>query len=189
MEQEIQVIEAELAHLATEEPGITLLLSITGVGLIGAATIWGAIGDATRFKSPKQVSRYAGLDASVFQSGEQDYRGRISRNGNGQLRTVLVEAAQVIARHDVGALGAFYRRKAQQIGKGKAIVALARKLLVVAWRMLYTGEPYRALKAPVLRRKHNVIAKLSASRRDWNAVLQAVLLPAPKTRKRTRYAA
>ena len=43
-------------------------------------------------------------------------------------------------------LGQFYARKAQEVGSHKAIIALARKLLIVAWRMLQTGEIYRSGK-------------------------------------------
>ena len=51
-------------------------------------------------------------------------------------------------------LGQFYARKAQEIGPRKAIIALARKLLIVAWRMLQTGEVYQAARTTTVTRKH-----------------------------------
>src|SRR5262249_49075957 len=75
-------------------------------------------------------------------------------------RTVLVEVALGAARRDTGALGHFYRRKRSQIGHKKAAIALARKLLIVAWRILLTGEPYRAIKPNAVARKHREIQRL-----------------------------
>ncbi len=53
----------------------------------------------------------------------------------------------------------FYARKAPEIGPRKAIIALARKLLIVAWRMLLTGEVYRAARATTVARKHREVQK------------------------------
>jgi hypothetical protein len=162
LELEITAVEAELAHRAAKGSPVPLLLTITGVGLITASAIWAIVGDPRRFTDPKQLTRYAGLDPSIVQSGETHYQGRISRNGNGLLRTLLVEAAHVLARHDTGPLGQFYRRKRQQIGHKKAIVALARKLLIVAWRMLLTGEVYRAAEPRRMARKQRELRSTAA---------------------------
>jgi len=64
-----------------------------------------------------------------------------------------VEAAHSGAEWESGPLGQFYARKAREIGPRKAIVALARKLLIVAWPMLLTGEGYRAARATTVARK------------------------------------
>lgn len=153
IDEEIEKVEAEIAAQAQEVPGIRLLLSLTGVGLVAAAAIWARIGDPVRFRTGKAVARYAGLDPSVHQSGEQDRRGRISKNGDALLRRILVQAAYQVARHDIGALGDFFRRKQKQIGTKRAIVALARKLLVVAWKILLTNTPYRSVRTERYREK------------------------------------
>jgi transposase len=103
------------------------------------------------------VTRYAGLDPSIVQSGEQYRQGRICKAGSLLLRTLLVKAAHSLARWDSGPLGHFYVRKAQEVGARKAIIALARKLLIMAWRMLLTGEVYRAARATVVARKQREI--------------------------------
>jgi len=59
-----------------------------------------------------------------------------------------------LARWDSGPLGQFYACKAHQVGPRKAMMALARKLLIVAWRMLLTGEVYRAATPTAVARKH-----------------------------------
>jgi transposase len=133
------------------------LSPITGVGLIAAAALWAVLGDPRRFTHPRQVTRYVGLDPSVTQSGETDQRGRISKNGSRLLRTLLIDAAPRAARQDTGLLGEYYAHKRAQIGAKKATAALARKPLLVAWRMLLTGEVYRAAKLPVVTRKHRAV--------------------------------
>lgn len=187
VEIEIQAIEAEIARQVADQPAVQLLLTITRVGLLTAATIWAYLGDPTRFRTAKQVTRYAGLDASVHQSGEQDHRGRISRNGSKLLRTAVVEAAHSVAGHDQGPLGAFYHRKQRQIGPHKAVVALARKLLIVAWRMLLTGQPYRAAKPQLVAQKQRRLTEAAQAVVDWDAVAKALwpdVLVGPHRRRR-----
>jgi hypothetical protein len=101
------------------------------------------------------VTRYAGLDPSIVQSGEQHRQGRISKTGSPFLRTL----PPIPWPSGTGPLGQFYARKAQEIGPRKAIIALARKLLIVAWRMLLTGEVYRAVRATTVARKHRELQK------------------------------
>lgn len=179
LEAQVEVLTAEIAWQVAEVPEVRLLLTITGVGLLTAATIWAKLGDPGRFRGPKQVARYAGLDPSVEQSGERDRRGRISRHGDRLLRRALIEAAWSVARHDEGELGQFFRRKAAKIGTRKAIVALARKLLIVAWRILRTGEPYRAQKPRTVQRKLWELRRWTQRGTDkeavWHRVLQATL--------------
>ncbi len=159
LDAEIQTLESEIATRAAATPAVPLLLTITNVGLIAATALWAILGDPHRFAHPKQLTRYVGLDPSIFQSGEQHRHGRISKNGSSLLRTVLVEAALGLARHDTGPLGQFYARKRAQIGHKKALIALARKLLIVAWRMLLTGEVYRAAKPRSVARKHRMLQR------------------------------
>jgi transposase len=161
LEAEIHAIESEIAVRVHPIPQVRQLLTITNVGMVGAATMWASLGDPQRFTHAKQVGRYAGLDPSFVQSGEELRRGRISKNGNTLLRTILVEVALGLARRDHGPLGHFYRRKKAQIGHKKAVIALARKLLIVAWRMLLTGEAYRAIKPAAVARKYRDLQRLT----------------------------
>lgn len=75
-------------------------------------------------------------------------RGHISKNGASDLRRVLVQASYQVGLRDSGALGKFFRRKAKQLGRKRAVIATARKLLIIAWRMLLTsqrnGSPVRS---------------------------------------------
>ena len=158
---ELGRIDAEIATRVADVPAVSLLLTITGVGIVTAAALWAILGTPERFPGPRQLTRYVGFDASIIQSGEHYRQGRISKNGSALLRTLLVEAANVLAHHDVGPLRQFYLRTKRRLGHQKAIVALARKLLIVAWRMLLTGEVYRAAKPKAIARKQRLLRKLT----------------------------
>ncbi|HHY34653.1 MAG TPA: IS110 family transposase, partial [Firmicutes bacterium] len=161
LETERESVEVEIARRLERHPEAKALLSIPGVGIVTAAAIWAWIGDPRRFRTSKQVASYAGLDPSVHQSGQTYYHGKVSKNGNRLLRTILIEAAQVVARYDRGTLGQFYRRKSLHIGCRKAIVALARKLVVVGWKILLTGEPYRDQVVAKTRRKQIALQRMT----------------------------
>lgn len=187
VEAEIAAIEAAIAARVHDVPQVRQLLTMTNVGLVGAAMIWASLGDPHRFTSPRQVGRYAGLDPSFVQSGQELHRGRISKNGNPLLRTVLVEIALGAGRHDQGALGRFYRRKRNQIGHKKATIALARKLLIVAWRILLTGETYRGLKPRTLARKHRELQRLVGYRSTLPTLAEAAVAQAHADFTRLRH--
>ncbi len=188
LETEILVLESEIAQRVQSVPEVRQLLTITNVGMVAAAAMWASLGDPHRFTHAKQVGRYAGLDPSFIQSGEELRRGRISKNGNTLLRTTLVEVALGLARHDDGPLGHFYRRKKVQIGHKKAIVALARKLLIVAWRILLTGEAYRAAKPMAVARKYRTLHRLAQETVPLSAMMTIPVSHAHVTYTRHRHA-
>jgi len=154
------------------------LISLPGVGPIVAAALIAHIGDAKRFKRAKQVVRYAGLDASIHQSGEQDRRGRISKNGPPLLPSLLVQAAFQIVRTGNGPLAAFYQRKVKQIGTKRAIVALARKLLVAAWRLMQSERLAHEVNLSAYRRALRELERVPSSK---EVLMEAALSPRKRT--------
>ena len=131
-------VEAELARLSVSEPwkdAVPLLLQLPGVGLQVAMTLLAAIGDITRFPSAKKLVGYSGLGVGVHDSGQTRRTGRITKEGRRELRTMLVEAAWQAVRYHAH-WKAQFERLAARIGTNKAIVAVARKLLVVVWHVL-----------------------------------------------------
>jgi transposase len=93
-----------------------------------------------RFASPRRLVSYLGLDPRVRQSGNQPaHHGRISKQGRAQARGMLVEAAWVCAKTP-GPLRAFFLRVRARRGEQVAAVATARKLAVLCWHLLTTGE-------------------------------------------------
>ena len=131
-------LDKQLGTLSTSDEwgsDMTYLMQVPGIGLIHAITILSAIGDITRFDSPQQLVGYAGLGARVEQSGKHEKRGRITKSGRRELRRSLIEAARVAVRQK-GRWMKTYQRLERRIGDKKAVVAIARKLLVAIWHLL-----------------------------------------------------
>ncbi len=98
--------------------------------------ILSAIGDISRFPAAKKLVGYAGLGAKIHSSGLTHRGGGITKQGRRELRAVLVEAAWVAIRFNLHWKEQF-DRLAVRIGRHKAIIAIARKLLVVIWNVWF----------------------------------------------------
>ena len=128
------------------------LLQLPGMGLTTAMTVLAAIGDIGRFATSKRLVGYAGLGASVHASGKVRYSGHSTKEGRGELRATMVEVAWRAVQHH-----AHWRRRfddlASRLGAGKAIVAIARKLLVVVWHVLTHRQCDRHAEETAVARK------------------------------------
>jgi transposase len=78
---------------------VPFLVQLPGLGILSVMSVLAAIGDITRFPSAKHLVGYAGLGASVHDSGETHRGGRITKEGRSDLRGVMVEAAWVAVEH------------------------------------------------------------------------------------------
>lgn len=146
--EQIQLIEKHLKEI--EEVMIEIsnrqkhyLTTITGISDVTACVILGEIGSIDRFERPEQLVAYAGLDASVHQSGDfNSSNTRISKRGSPYLRRAIWQAAFVASNHDP-ALSLYYQ-KLRKRGKahGTAIGAVARKLTHIIFAILRDNKPY-----------------------------------------------
>src|SRR6266516_873964 len=135
---EISDCERELRRLGADHRYVPLLCTVPGISWVLAYTIAAEIGDVSRFASPRKLAGYSGLCPRVYQSGERDLRGPLSKQGPRYLRWALVEAATHACTHPT------YRDRYQQtkarIGKQRgakvAQVDLARRLTEAIWHML-----------------------------------------------------
>ena len=141
-----------IAREAVKDSRVELLLGFKGIDYYTAMIIVNEIGDINRFSSPRKLVSWAGLCPSVRQSGGRCRMGGITKQGNKWVRWALVQAAHQAARHD-GRLKAFFERVAARRGVQKAIVAVARKMLVSIYYVLKRREPYRGEDAGLRRRK------------------------------------
>ena len=124
-----------------------LLMSTPAVGPIISLTYASAIDDPARFTSSKRAGPLFGLTPKKYQSGETDYSGRISKNGDASVREALYEAAHIILTKPIrgcAQLKSWAMRIAKRAGMSKAKVALARKLAVIMLRMLKDNVPFKA---------------------------------------------
>jgi transposase len=138
LEPEVKAVDAELARLSTCEPwkeAVPYLIQLPGFGLIVTMTVLSAIGDIQRFPTSKQLVGYSGLGASLHQSGEENYSGHITKQGRKELRYALVEAAWVAVTSSPY-WREQYQKLSHRMSANKAIVAIARRLLVAVWHVL-----------------------------------------------------
>lgn len=133
--EQIKSLETVLASLAAEDERVPLLVQLAGFGLTTAMLVLTAIGDVARFPSPEQLVGYAGLGTRIHESGQTHWSGRITKAGRKDLRWALVQAAHNAVKHHPH-WKVVYQRLEQRIGRSKAMVAIARKLLVAVWHVL-----------------------------------------------------
>jgi transposase len=137
LQAELKLLETKLTALAAQDERIQLLETIPGVGRVTAEIIATHLDRPERFSNGRQVSSYAGLVPRRYQSGLMDRQGGITRRGSRLLRSALVECAWVMLRYNPWAAEQYVRLcHNQKNRKKKAIIALARKLLVRCWAML-----------------------------------------------------
>ena len=138
LERLIKEADKELIRLSTVEPWasqVPFVVQVAGIGVPSAMTLLAAIGDISRFPSAKKLVGYAGLGISVHLSGQTHKSGGVTKQGRREMRTTLVQCAWAAV-----ATSAYWKKQFDhleaRIGKNKAIVAIARKLLVVVFHVL-----------------------------------------------------
>lgn len=135
----IHELDRKLADRERSEPRAKRLQTMPKVGRIASLTFLAAVDDVSRFPSSRKLVGYSGLAPTVRQSGERTEYGSISREGRRELRAVWVQIAHLVAidRHrETQPLRNWYNRVAKRRGQKTAIVALARRLLVIAYHLL-----------------------------------------------------
>jgi transposase len=138
-EKQEACLQGEMTSIVVENEEIGRLLHLAGFGVITAVTVYAAIGDIGRFVEPKKLVGYAGLGARVHDSGLTTRTGKITKAGRRDLRVALVEAAHVAANSHPH-WKAELARLQPRLGYNKAIVAIARKLLITVWHVLARKE-------------------------------------------------
>jgi transposase len=134
-EKQLMQLTSMMAEIANQNEEVTHLLQLPGFGVVTAVTVWAALGDIHRFEDAQHLVGYAGLGTKVHDSGMTSRTGRITKAGRRDLRVVLTEAAQVAANSHPH-WKAELARLQPRLGRNKAIVAIARKLLVAVWYIL-----------------------------------------------------
>jgi len=143
--REFNNFEKQVRTLSLLDAKARLLMSTPAVGPIISLTYASAIDDPARFTSSKRAGPLFGLTPKKYQSGETDYSGRISKNGDASVRAALYEAAHIILTKPIkgcAQLKSWAMRIARRAGMSKAKVALARKLAVIMLRMLKDNVPF-----------------------------------------------
>lgn len=152
LDLELAEVDRALAQAAVASQEMRRLMTVPGVNLHTAATFMACVGDIGRFRDPRKLVSYLGLDPRVRQSGEEPTRyGHISKEGASEARHMLCEAAWIVVRYP-SPLRAFSERIRARRGSRIATVAVARKLVVLFWHLLTNEQDY-AFARPTLTHK------------------------------------
>jgi len=143
IDAQIAQVELKLSESSTAyAPAIEKLDAIPGINALGAITLLAETGvDMSVYRSDRHLTAIAGLAPGNAISS--DKRRRIGvRKGNHHLKRICVQIAWAASRKKDSFLRARFLRLQARIGRNKAIVALARQILVLVFHVLSTDRPY-----------------------------------------------
>lgn len=150
MRRQKVILDRRLSQMARADAVCQRLMTIPGVGPIVSLTFRSTIDEPDRFKNSKALAAHLGLTPRVYQSGELDRSGNISKCGDRMMRHALYEAANSHLRiaKKWSPLKAWGMKLAPRIGAKKACVAVARKLAIIMHRMWLDGTEFRFTSSP-----------------------------------------
>ena len=156
LEEAVERLSNQVARVvAPFSPLLALLITIPGVSQRTAEVILAEIGtDMGQFPSAGHLASWAGLCPGNNESAGK-HRAGTTRKGSRWLRVALIEAANAAARGKGTYLASQYARLKGRRGHKKAIVAVAHSILVIAWHLLSTGQPYSDLGADWFLQRHS----------------------------------
>ena len=133
LQDEISLVENEITTIMSKIN--SHIPSILGIGKVSAATIIAEIEDISRFDNPNKLLAFAGLDPRIYQSGTQEFKGRMNKKGSVVLRRVLMNCSESILIYNP-TFYVYYRKKRDE-GKSHrvAISHVARKLVRIIYKL------------------------------------------------------
>jgi transposase len=146
--QQLTLLEAQRQSLDNEITTVMdalpqYITTIPGVGPVTGAIILAEIGDVNRFPAPEKLVAYAGIDPTVYQSGQfTATQTRMSKRGSPYLRHALWQAAFMASQHDPQLHAYYQRKRAEGKAHGTTIGAISRKLLHRIYIVLKEQRPY-----------------------------------------------
>jgi transposase len=135
-----QVVELSRSEKYSKK--VQLLKSVPGIGTLVALEMLTELQDVERFSSADKLAAYIGLTPSEYSTGQYVRQGRITRCGNKRVRTCAVEACWILITRDLLVRKKYDKLKRMK-GAKRAIIAIARNLIVRIRRILLNNEPYK----------------------------------------------
>lgn len=148
LSERIGALDRELIRDARSDELLTRLQTIPGVGPLVSLAYVGWMDRPERFSRSRDVGACLGLRPRVRDSGGKQHRGHITREGDSEMRRLLVQAAHAALHcRKESALRHWAEALIERIGRKKAMVALARKIAVLLHHLWITGDSFRAFPA------------------------------------------
>ena len=147
--KQLESVNKVLEESVLKVQHVESLLAIKGVGVITIAGFIAEVGDIRRFKSPKQIQKYAGLELVENSSGKHKGRSRISKRGRRKLRKILYQVMiPLLARNQEfrGIYDYYLTRVKNPLKRRQAMVAVSCKLIRVFYAVLSKGVEYDRIK-------------------------------------------
>ena len=129
------------------------LQTVPGIGFLTAAAFLAVVADPSRFADSDALVGYVGLAPSVYDSGERERHGSITKQGSSLLRGMLCEAA-IHAARPRHPLNPYFARVAARGGYKKAVIFVAQRLARILWQMWRKQEDFDPEKLNVVRETH-----------------------------------
>jgi transposase len=146
IEGRVKQVERQLEAISEQLPAVEHLRTVPGVGLLTSTALVGFIGDIRRFPTGRHFASYVGLTPREYSSGLKRNLGRISKRGDGYLRTLLIHGARSVLVHAQKQQPDRLREWANDLAKtrvhNKAAVAVANKLARIVWAVWKHERPF-----------------------------------------------
>ena len=151
LEQRMKRIEQQLHQLTKDRNDVRVLRQVHGIGLLTSTALVASAGSPHHFPSERHFASWLGITPREFSSGNRRFLGRISKQGDKYLRTLIVHGARsVLARakqlqktqQPLSRLHRWALQLEQRVGHNKATVALANKLARICWAVWKTNSDF-----------------------------------------------
>lgn len=144
LDDEIELLTSTACQFAMDKypREFEILYSVPGIGEVSAFTILAEVGNLNDFSSGDKLASWLGIVPKVYQSADHKAKRSITKRGSRLARWILIQVAHAAARKKDSVFFDFYEGKKDIIGKGKATVALARKIITIVWHLIVNDEVY-----------------------------------------------
>jgi transposase len=143
----IEQMDRVIQETARDNEACQRLTSIPGVGPVTATAVIAAIGNGTGFRRGRDLAAWVGMVPREYSTGGKQKLLGISKRGNAYLRRLFVQGARVVMQYrtkQAPGLSQWLSQLAARAHQNVAIVALANKMIRIAWAVLCRNEAYRA---------------------------------------------
>ena len=152
LEARVTALRRQLEALAAQSEEVQRLCTVPGIGVLTATAMVALVGDMRRFPSGRHLASYLGLTPRQRQSGGRQHLGRISKQGDAYLRTLLMHGARSLLwaarrRPEQDRLRLWALQVQERRGHNKAAAAVANKLARIAWAISVQQRPFRVISS------------------------------------------